>query len=79
MCLLSLTLSHTHIQEDTDTMIQELERWRAENNSHRENLRREERYYIVPETSILHREISSIHYYNIMCGALCISISPQYN
>ena len=41
---LESTVSHTHIQEDTDTMIQELERWRAENNSHRENLRREERY-----------------------------------
>jgi TRAF3-interacting protein 1 len=31
-----------YLQEDTDTMIQELERWRAENSSHRESLRREE-------------------------------------
>ena len=43
--------THTHYthtqyartQEDTDTMVQELERWRAENNSHRESLHREER------------------------------------
>lgn len=32
-----------HVQEDTDTMVQELESWRAENDKHRDSLRREER------------------------------------
>ncbi|CAI8036160.1 TRAF3-interacting protein 1 [Geodia barretti] len=31
-----------YLQEDTDTMIQELERWRTENSGHKESLRREE-------------------------------------
>ena len=32
-----------YLQEDTDTMVQELERWRRENERHRDALRREER------------------------------------
>ena len=32
-----------YLKEDTDTMVQELEKWRLENASHRESLRREER------------------------------------
>ena len=51
-------------------MIQELERWRAENSSHRESLRREERY-ITP--------VSSVQFCRLPVKKLLVSQSVLYS